>query len=169
MSLEKSETVKDWKRRKATNAIDPFETIKRGNELNYNPVYDGKYYHGKVVVGSNYVISSSNRIVVANQRYYFPVSDVNSKFIKASEKRWRWARGEQIWYSVKAGSIWIKNCAWGYPDPVTHQYVKNHITFQSKSGLSVIDIQEVKNEKDEIDNDSLVTKANIVQEMKKFW
>ena len=62
----------------------------------------------------------------------------------------------------------IKNCAWGYPDPVTHQYVKNHITFQSKSGLSVIDIQEVKNEKDEIDNDSLVTKADIVQEMKKF-
>ena len=46
--------------------------------------------------------------------------------------------------------------------------MKNHITFQSKSGLSVIDIQEVKNEKDEIDNDSLVTKANIVQEMKKF-
>ena len=89
MSLEKSETVKDWKRRKATNAIDPFETIKRGNELNYNPVYDGKYYHGKVVVGSNYVISSSNRIVVANQRYYFPVSDVNAKCIKASEKRWR--------------------------------------------------------------------------------
>ena len=33
MSLEKSETVKDWKRRKATNAIDPFETIKRGDEL----------------------------------------------------------------------------------------------------------------------------------------
>ena len=62
----------------------------------------------------------------------------------------------------------IKNCAWGYPDPVTHQYVKNHITFQSKSGLSVIDIQEVKNQKDEIDNDSLVTKADIVQEMKKF-
>ena len=89
MSLEKSETVKDWKRRKATNAIDPFETIKTGDKLNYNHVYDGKYYYGKVVVGSNHVISSSNRIVVANQRYYFPVSDVNTKFMKASEKRWR--------------------------------------------------------------------------------
>ena len=89
MSLEKSETVKDWKRRKATTAIDPFETIKTGDELNYNHVYNGNYYQGKVVFGPNHVISSSNRIVVANQRYYFPVSDVNSKFIKASEKRWR--------------------------------------------------------------------------------
>ena len=61
----------------------------------------------------------------------------------------------------------IKNCAWLYPDPGSHQYVKNHITFQSKSDLSVIDIQEVKNEKDEIDNDSLVTKADNVQEMMK--
>jgi len=89
MSLEKSETVKDWKRRKATNAIDPFETIKTGDKLNYNPVYDGKYYRGKAVVGSNHVISSSIRIVVANQRYYFPISDVSLKFIKASGKRWR--------------------------------------------------------------------------------
>ena len=169
MSLEKSERVKDWKRRKATNATDPFDTIKKGEETKYNQVYDRKYYQGKVVVGSNHVISSSNRIVVANQRYYFPVSDVNPKFIKASEKRWRWARGEQIWYSVKAGSVSIKNCAWVYPDPITHQYVKNHITFQSKPGLSVIDIQEVKSGEGEINNDSLVSKADNVQEMKKSW
>ena len=89
MSLEKSETVKYWKRRKATKSTDPFETIKTGDELDYNHVYNGMYYQGKVVFRSNHVISSSNRIVVANQRYYFPVSDVNSKFIKASEKRWR--------------------------------------------------------------------------------
>ena len=61
----------------------------------------------------------------------------------------------------------IKNCAWGYPDPITHQYVKNHITFQSKSGLSVIDIQEVKSEKGEIEKDFLVFKADNVQEMMK--
>ena len=89
MSLEKSKRVKDWKRRKATNATDPFDTIKKGEETKHNQVYDGKYYQGKVVVGSHHVISSSNRIVVANQRYYFPVSDVNTKFIIASEKRWR--------------------------------------------------------------------------------
>ena len=169
MSLEKSDNVKDWKRRKATNANDPFDTIRKEEASKYNYVYDGKYYQGKVVVGSHHVISSSNRIVVANQRYYFPISDVNSKFIKASKKRWRWARGEQIWYSVKAGSVSIKNCAWVYPDPITHQYVKNHITFQSKSGLSVIDIQEVKSGEGEINNDSLVSKADNVQEMKKSW
>jgi len=45
--------------------------------------------------------------------------------------------------------------------------VKNHITFQSKSGLSVIDVQEVKSEKGEIENDSLVSKADNVQEMMK--
>jgi len=89
MSLEESDNVKDWKRRKATNAIDPFDTIRKEEASKYNYVYDGKYYQGKVVVGSNHVISSSNRIVVANQRYYFPVSDVNPKFIKASKKRWR--------------------------------------------------------------------------------
>ena len=61
----------------------------------------------------------------------------------------------------------IKNCAWGYPDPITHKYVKNHITFQSQSGLSVIDIQEVKSEKGEIENDSLVSKADNVQGMMK--
>ena len=45
--------------------------------------------------------------------------------------------------------------------------MKNHITFQSKPGLSVIDIQEVKSGEGEINNDSLVSKADNVQEMKK--
>ena len=45
--------------------------------------------------------------------------------------------------------------------------MKNHITFQSKSGLSVIDIQEVKSDEGEINNDYLVSKADNIQEMKK--
>jgi len=55
------------------------------------------------------------------------------------------------------GTTFIKNCAWCYPEPVTHQYVRNHLTFQSKGGLSIIDIKEIANEH-EANNDSLVSK-----------
>ena len=78
----------DWKKRKETSSADPFELFRLGEQLEYNHDYKGKYYSGKVVVGSH-VVSKSNRIVVANQRYYFPMSDVNPEYLQTSGKRWR--------------------------------------------------------------------------------
>jgi len=78
----------DWKRRKETSHFDPLELLKLGKKLDYNHDYKGRYFSGKVVVGSH-VVTESNKIVMANQRYYFPVSGVNPEHIETSKKRWR--------------------------------------------------------------------------------
>ena len=83
-------------------------------------------------------MATTSRAVIANRRYYIPAHDIKCKYFEPSNKRHRWARGEQIWYNLNVKSKIIKNCCYGYPNPKTHAYLKNHITFLTgKDGISI--------------------------------
>ena len=43
-----------------------------------------------------------------------------------------------MWYNLSVKSKIIKNCCYGYPNPKTHAYLKNHITFLTgKDGITI--------------------------------
>ena len=103
---------------------------------------------------NNMTILESSHCLVASGKHYFPIHDLKricfpessdktkNSIILPSQKRWHWARGEQVWYDLRLNDETkgvsktgqknpkiLKEFAYVYPEPTTHRHVKNCITF----------------------------------------
>ena len=115
-ALDKSaNAVSKWKQRKAERNESPLAAA----QSNRGESYPGMATRLKDGSGKS-VMAVVNGVKVAetaipqqvNNRVYFPIEECAVEFFQDSPKRWRWARGEQVWFDLVIPSVVIKEAAW---------------------------------------------------------
>eukprot|EP00943_MAST-04B_sp_MAST-4B-sp1_P001494 g1494.t1 len=109
------DNVKEWKQRKALHEVDPILLLKRGQG---NLI---EYCNSSKQIGKYFHIQvKCNNVLL-----------VHTKKAVMANKR----------YYIP---IFIKNALYGYPNPKTHVYLKNHITFLTAKDAIIINVYDNK-------------------------
>jgi uncharacterized protein (DUF427 family) len=77
----------------------------------------------RILVGGETVADSRDAFMLHEQGlqpvYYFPVADVRSEFLEASDRHTRCPKkGEASYWTIRAGESVVEAGAWYYPDPL---------------------------------------------------
>ena len=133
-------TVQEWVQRKARKTLDPLELLQLNTnaDIEYSLPTEKSKLSSYTVRFNGVLVAKSSRCVLAGRNIYIPITDFKySRILQHanSNKRWRWARGEQVWYDVTVKNTVVLDAAYCYPEPLTHTSVKNCVTFLSGKGF----------------------------------